>query len=182
MDSSFQPQVLCKQQTVQWRFIVPLVVISCGSWLFLVILPVSYWCWRKRIGGHLAPSIFFASLTIPLLIVPGIAREAIRVTSDGISIHGGIWFAPEDRHISLAKIDSIIETLEDVPQRGASRWDRFWEFRYRSAPPQRLHLSDLFGANRDQVARYLRWHGIHTRTKPSRGSRIGGSRRMRLSR
>src|SRR5882672_1779069 len=58
------------------------------AWLaaFVVILPLSAWCWRRRIGGRFAPCLFFGSLVIPIIVVPGIATESVRVAPDVLTI------------------------------------------------------------------------------------------------
>lgn len=130
---------------------------------FLVVLPSSWWCWRRRLGGRFAPGVFFASLTVPLIVVPGIATESVRVTPESLSIRTGFWFAPTDYHIQLTDLAAFIETDEAVAQRGAPRRDTFWEFRYRSGRSLRIDLPDLFSANRAHVIEYLRQHGFQVR-------------------
>src|SRR5690242_5795361 len=81
------------------------------AWLmaFIVILPLSAWCWRRRIGGRLAPGFFFASFLIPLLVVPGIATESVRVGPDALVIRTGFWFSPTIHEIPLAGLEAVIE-------------------------------------------------------------------------
>ena len=128
--------------------------------LFLVLLPAARWCWRRRIGGHLAPGVFFASFTIPLIIVPGIALESIAVTPAGLSIRTGFWFAPTERELPFADLDEIVETSELVAQRGAERRDRVWRFRYRTGAARTLKLPDLLDANSRPVIEYLQRQGL----------------------
>lgn len=132
------------------------------AWLaaFLVLLPVARWCWRRGIGGPFAPGVFFASFTIPLIVLPGIAIESVRVSPDSIVTHGGLWHSPTHRHFPLSDLESIVETKEPIAQRGFQRRDTFWEFRYRSSPSRRLKLSDLLDANRTHIIEYLRQHGF----------------------
>lgn len=135
------------------------------AWIvaFLVLLPVSLWCWRRRIGGHLAPGVFFASFTIPLIVVPGIATESIEVSPSRIALRTGFWFAPTRRVVALTGVTEIVEKVRRVARRRASRRDRLWEFHYRDARPARLALTDLFDAQREHVVRYLRAHGVRFR-------------------
>ena len=130
---------------------------------FVVLLPISWWCWRRRIGGHIAPSIFFASFVIPLIVVPGIATESIQVTPAGLTLSTGFWFSPTSDHISFQNLESITERSEAVAQRVFQRHDTFWYFRYRSGQQRRLNLSDLFDAHRHIVVEYLRRHRIDVR-------------------
>ena len=108
----------------------------------------------------LAPGFCFASFAIPLIVVPGIARESIAVTPAGLSIRTGFWFAPTERTLPFADLDEIVETSEEVAQRGAERRDRVWSWRYRAGPPRRLKLPDLLDANRRPVIEYLHRQGL----------------------
>jgi hypothetical protein len=135
------------------------------AWLvvFAVLTPLAGWCWRRGIGGNLAPGVFFASFLIPMIVVPGMATESIRVTPDRLSIRTGFWFAPTRYTISLTDLDGVVETVETVAQRGPIRHETYWEFRYRSRRPYRLNLPDLLEANRGPIADYLRRHGTAVR-------------------
>lgn len=135
------------------------------AWLaaFIVILPLSAWCWRRRIGGHFAPGFFFGSFVIPLIVVPGIATESVRVAPDALTIRTGFWFSPTVNQISLSDLEAVIEQEEAVAQRGLPRRDTFWYFRYHSGGQRRVDLPDLLDANRDQVITYLRQHGFEVR-------------------
>lgn len=132
---------------------------------FFIVASVSRWCWRRRIYKHFAPAVFFGSFAIPLLVVPSIATESVRVSADALSIRTGLWFAPVERHITLAGLEAIIETDAEVSQRHASRSDTVWEFRIRSGDPLRLVLSDLLDENRAVVAERLGKHGVEIREK-----------------
>ena len=136
-----------------------------AAWVaaFIIILPLSGWCWRRRIGGHLAPGFFFASFLIPLIVVPGIATESVHVTPDALTIRTGFWFSPTIHEIPLSGLATVIEQEEVVPQRGLPRHDVFWYFRYRSGEQRRLDLPDLLQAGRDHVVRYFRQHGMEVR-------------------
>jgi hypothetical protein len=67
------------------------------------------------------------------------------------------------RRFTFANLDEIIETNEDVSQRGAPRRDRFWGFRYHAGQARRLDLPDLLDANRAPVIEYFRRQGIRFR-------------------
>ena len=131
------------------------------AWLvaFAILMPLAGWCWRRGFGGNIAPGVFFASFFIPLIVVPGMATESIRVAPDRLSIRTGFWFAPTRYAISLTDLEGVVETIETVSQRGAIRHEVYWQFRYRSRRPSRLDLPDLLVANREPVLQYLRRHG-----------------------
>ncbi|HZL99163.1 MAG TPA: hypothetical protein VFD43_02830 [Planctomycetota bacterium] len=136
-----------------------------AAWVavFLVLLPGALWCWRRGLGGRMAIGACFASFTIPLIVVPGIAAESIRVGPAALSVRTGFWFAPTVRELPLSDLNEIVQTSESVAQRGAERSDRVWEFRYRSAPSIRLKLPDLLDAHRATVSAWLRARGLAVR-------------------
>jgi hypothetical protein len=139
--------------------------------LFLVLLPVSRWCWRRKLGGNLAPGVFYAAFAIPLVVVPGIALESIRVAPDGLSVRTGLWFSPTERAFPFAELDEIVESEQEIDQRDAERRDRVWSFRYRTAAERRLKLPDLLDANREPVIESLRRRGIEFRATAAGGER-----------
>lgn len=136
-----------------------------AGWIvaFFIVALVSRWCWRRRLYKHFAPAVFFASFAIPLLVVPSIARESVRVSDDALSIRTGLWFAPVERHLTFEGLEAIIETDEEVSQRHVSRSDTVWEFRFRSGAPLRLVLPDLLDENRAVVVERLGKHGVQVR-------------------
>ncbi len=135
------------------------VVWFLGS---IVAVVLSGWCWRHRIGGRFAPGVFFASFLVPLIVVPGIAMEAVRVSPDSLAIRTGLWFSPKIDEIPLSDVESITERSEAVEQRAVQRHDTFWYVRYRSGEERRIHLTDLLEGNREAVFEYFRQHGIET--------------------
>lgn len=132
---------------------------------FIVVAPVSWWCWRHRIGGRLAPGFFFASFLIPVLIVQGIALESVRVTPAALTVDTGLWFLPTTHEIRLSGLESVTEQIEAKSgrRRFGSRTDTVWYFRYRTGEECRLVLSDLFDANRGRVVEHLRCRGLVVR-------------------
>lgn len=127
---------------------------------FLLVMPIARYCWRRGIGGHYAPGAFIASFIIPLLIVPGIAMESVRVTPAAIEVRTGFWFAPTRFRYELTGVSEVEEKQIRVPQRRIPRRDRVWVLHYDTGRTVRLHLTDLLDANRTTVADYLRGHGI----------------------
>ena len=141
---------------------------------FVVVAPVSWWCWRRRIGGRLAPGFFYASFLIPVLVVPGLALESVRVTPAALTVQTGLWFLPTTHEIRLSGLESVTEQIEarSGRRRFGSRTDTVWYFHYRSGEQLRLVLSDLFEANRDRVLEHLRRRGTIVR---SASESAGGS-------
>ena len=130
---------------------------------FVVMFLGGGWCWRRGIGGRFAPGVFFASFVLPLIVVPGIATEFVRVSPTALTFQTGFWFSPNTHTIPLAGVVEVVERSEDMAQRGASRQDTFWNFEYQDGQRRLVHLSDLFEANREQVAARLRQVGIRVR-------------------
>ena len=130
---------------------------------FILVMPAAWYCWRRGIAGHYAPGAFFASFIIPMLIIPGIATESVRVTPSEISIRTGFWFAHTKLEYPLVGVDGVVEKRIAVPQRRVPRRDRVWDLHYRSGSTRRLHLTDLLDANRAPVVGYLQHQGISFR-------------------
>lgn len=135
------------------------------AWIlaFVIVLPASWWCWHRRVGGRIAPSAFFASFLIPLIVVPGVALESVRVSPAGLTIRTGFWFSPTVHSISFSDLESITQRSEAVNQRLVPRHDTFWHFRYRSREQRDINLPDLLDAHRHTVIEYLHRHGIDVR-------------------
>jgi hypothetical protein len=133
-----------------------------GWWLiaFALLLVAGWFCRRRRIGGNLAHGVFYASFTIPVIIVPGIALESIRASRTELTVRTGFWFSPTVKRISLSDLESITERRQAVRQRGLPREDTYWHFRYQDGKRRSLRLSDLLAANRTAAADYLRRQGI----------------------
>lgn len=132
------------------------------AWIlaFVIVVPVSWWCWRRRLGGRWAPSVFIASFVIPLIVVPGMAMESILISPTALTIRTGFWFSPTITEVPLSGLVSFAERSEAVSQRGVPRRDTFWHFRYQSGQQRRIDLPDLLDANRAQALEYLCRHGI----------------------
>jgi hypothetical protein len=127
---------------------------------FVVLLPLSWFCWRRKIAGTLAPGFFFASFTIPLIVLPGIARERIEVSPRELSVSTGFWWAPTERTIRFDRLRLLEERSEKIAQRRMERRDIFWIFHYESGVTARLKLPDLLAGNRESVLALLRKHGF----------------------
>ena len=131
---------------------------------FAILLPLSWLCWRRKVGGTLAPGMFFACFTIPLIVVPGIALEHVDVSSSGLSVSTGFWFSPTHRVIRFYGLRELEERAERIAQRRAERRDLVWIFHFQSSTTARLKLPDLLAANREPVLEFLRKQGCVVRT------------------
>jgi len=135
------------------------------AWIaaFVILCPLSWWCWRRRFSGHLAPSVFLASFLIPLIVLPGIAVEKVHVSPTKLSVHTGFWFSPTVNEVSLANLESIAERSDSF------RNQTFWYFRYNSGEQAVLDLPDLLKAHRAEVTNYLGSRGVEIKSQTVKG-------------
>ena len=133
-----------------------------AAWLlaFVVILAAAWFCRRRRIGGNLAHGAFYASFTIPIIVVPGIALESVHVSRSELVVRTGLWFSPTVTRIALDGIECVTERSAAVRQRGLPRRDTQWRFRYADGRGRTLKLPDLLMAHGETAAGYLRRQGI----------------------
>jgi hypothetical protein len=110
---------------------------------FIIAMPISFWLWRRGRAGRFAPVIFFTSFAIPLIVLPGIASESIRVTPISLTIQTGFSFSPTIMQFSLNDLESVIESEEEIKQKYISRTATFWEFKYKSSPSDSYDLNDV---------------------------------------
>ena len=138
-----------------------------AAWVlaFGAILAAAWFCRRRRIGGNLAHGAFYASFAIPIIVVPGIALESVRVSRSELVVRTELWFSPTVARIDLSGVDSVTEGSAAVRQRGLLRRDLYWRFRYRDGKERSLKLPDRLVAHRDATADYLRRQGIPFRTE-----------------
>jgi hypothetical protein len=127
--------------------------VRFAAWIaiFLLVMPISFWLWRRRIGGKYPPGAFIVSFFIPLFVVPGIAMESVRLTRADLVVRTGFWFAPTVRTFPLEGLREIGES------------DRIWSFRYASGRSSRLHLPNLLEDNRPPIVDALRSRGVTVR-------------------
>ena len=133
-----------------------------AAWLlaFGVILAAAWFCRRRRIGGNLAHGAFYASFAIPIIVVPGIALESVRVSRSELVVRTGLWFSPTVTRIALDGIESITERSAAAPQRGLPRRETFWRFRYGDGKERTLKLPDLLMVHGETAAGYLTRQGV----------------------
>ncbi|MGV3662648.1 MAG: hypothetical protein ACO1TE_20865 [Prosthecobacter sp.] len=135
---------------------------------FPVILLVTRWCWRRGIGGAFAPGFFFASFTIPLIIVPMLALESVRITPRQFTMRTGFWFAPTVHEVPLTGVVGVSEVVrQQLSSTGKSERVRGWHFRDARGEGPFIPFSDLLRANRAPMADYLGRHGHPVRVSPS---------------
>ena len=130
-----------------------------AAWIavFVLVAPLSWWLWRRRIGGNIPPGAFIVSWVIPLVIAPGIAMESVRVSGDALSIKTGYWFAPTVMRYPLARLDTVEEGR-------TRRGDLRWTFRY-GASVRTLTLPNLLESNRAPVVDALSRRGFPVRSE-----------------
>ena len=125
-----------------------------AAWLaiFVVVAPLSWFLWRRRLGGTIPPGAFIVSWFIPLIVAPGIAMESVRVSNDALAIKTGYWFAPTVMRYPLARLTGVEEGKNP-------RGDLRWSFRY-GTKTRTLTLTNLLESNRPPVVEALRKRGI----------------------
>jgi len=128
--------------------------------VFLIVAPIAFLLWRRDIGGKYPPGAFIVSFIIPLFIVPGIAMDSVRVTSDALLLKTGYWFAPNLKRFPFQGLERIDEWTN---VRVNGRKDLLWTFRY-GASSRRLNLPDLLESNRPPVVEALRRKGVPVTT------------------
>ena len=125
-----------------------------AAWIaiFVVVAPLSWWLWRRRIGGNIPPGAFLVSWVIPLVIAPGIAMESVRVSNESLALKTGYWFAPTVMRYPL-------EGLHGIEEGKNVRGDLRWTFRYQTRV-RTLTLPNLLESNRPPVVEALGHRGI----------------------
>jgi hypothetical protein len=131
-------------------------------WLiaFVVVAPVAFVLWRKNIANRITCSVFFASLLIPVIVVPGIACESIDASPSELSVRTGFWFAPTLHEYELTGIEGIREEEVEVRQRAMDRTDVRWVMTWPGGRARTLSLNDLFRENRAAIREHLEKHGV----------------------
>jgi hypothetical protein len=133
---------------------------------FLVLVPLSRWCWNRKIATNLAKGFFFASFLIPVLIIPGLAAESVHIAREELTIKTGFWFDPTIHRVPLEGVTGIVEYRVSSRQRSIHRKDRYWEFRCKSVKPRRIKLPDLLDATREEAKAHLRKSGFTVIERP----------------
>ena len=133
-----------------------------AAWLLAcaLLLAVTWFCRRRKVGGNLAHGAFYASFAIPIIIVPGIALESVHASRAELTVRTGLWFSPTVSRIPLSDIESITERRKAVRQRGLPRQETYWRFRYRDGKERSLQLPDLLAAHHAATADDLERQGI----------------------
>ena len=126
---------------------------------FLILAPLSFFLWSKRVLKHITIPIFFSSFVIPLIVLPGFAIDSVRITPTTLSFRTGFWFAPKVRNYSLEGLALVYEHSKRGRVVGEPR-NVFWTFYWKDGRMVDLDLPDLFTANREGVRKYLSNLGI----------------------
>jgi hypothetical protein len=124
--------------------------------IFLVVTLVSRGLLRRRIGGATPAGAILGAFIIPLLILPGIAMERVRVTPTDLEVRTGYWMAPTTMHYALAD-------LVEIEEGRTVREDLQWKFRYANGKVRSLRLPNLLEGNRPPVVEALKARGILVR-------------------
>lgn len=71
------------------------------SVLFVVVAVPALICWRKRVWGPIAKVVGLASLTIPLIVLPGLVMERVEIGPTTMVVTTGVWFSPTRQTIAV---------------------------------------------------------------------------------
>jgi len=137
-------------------------------WIIVGLLAavVARLLWRKRVLRPFSVGSYGLAIVVLMVVVPGFVTEAIRVSPTRISWHGGFWFYPNSKEVSLMEIKSIQEFR--VAERPPKSSRIFWNFRYHDGTHRVESFGDLFAVNRQSVIDYLRRHGLEITSENAR--------------
>ena len=127
---------------------------------FCILALISFVLWQFKIAKRTSRGTFFATLLIPLLIIPSLKHEQIHVTEDQISIQSGYWFYPTTDVIDLSGLDHIRQEVKlHALANLIGEEDIIWNIHRNDGNEEILDLNGFFNDHRKTVAVYLRDHG-----------------------
>lgn len=116
--------------------------------------------WRRPLIRKLSILMYIITLLIPVLIMPAIKREYIRVSEWHMTIDDGSWLPNSRREIDLNNLRGITERRSGyLPGNLRGDPDVVWEIRWKNGKREDLELNDFFNAHRMVVAYFVRDHG-----------------------
>ncbi len=132
-----------------------------GVWAVVWLLLIGFACWLWSKGLSSMAGIAAAlSLVIALVAIPGIWIERVAVRPTSMDWTGGFWFSPTRKIFSFENLESVEPNWVKIPQRGMSREDLRWSFKYRDGRVLELTLPDLMVAHDAEITAFLKKSGI----------------------
>jgi len=127
---------------------------------FCIIALISFILWQLKIAKRTSCGVFFATLLIPLLVIPSLKHEQIHVTGDQIFIRSGYWFYPITDIIDLSGLEHIRQEVKPFAlAKLIGKEDIIWNIHHKDGQENVLDLNGFFTDHRKTVAVYLRDHG-----------------------
>ena len=121
---------------------------------------ICFLLWRRPLLRKLSILTYMVTLLIPLLIMPAIKREFIRVSEWRLIVDNGTWLPNSRREIDLNNLKKITERREGLlPGNLLGDPGVVWEIHWNDGKREDLELSDFFNAHRMVVAYFVRDHG-----------------------
>ncbi len=141
---------------------------------FCIFALISFILWQVKIAKRTSRGTFFATLLIPLLIIPSLKHEWIHVTEDQITVHSGYWFYPTTDIIDLSELDHIRQEVKPYTLANLiGEEDIIWNIHLKDGQKNVHDLNGFFNDHRKTVAVYLRDHGRNVNYLPYLDCAVG---------
>jgi hypothetical protein len=131
---------------------------------FCLLAAASLIAWllrRGRPAGRIALGVFGTSLLIPILIMPSVRHEYIRVTPSRITIDTGDWYRESRSVFPIGRQDRIREYRDGfLPGNLIGDPSVSWRVTRPDGGEDVLELNDFFAAHRMVVAYYIKDRGF----------------------
>jgi hypothetical protein len=128
--------------------------------VFCVMAATALLSWLFGLRRRFALAAFAVALLIPLLVMPGLRNEQIRVEPQSITVREGGWLLPVRMSIDLRNLKQIRERGTQFSVAGyIVEPNALWLFEYADGSHRQVLLNDFFTAHRMAVAQYLRDRG-----------------------
>ncbi|MBI1732161.1 MAG: hypothetical protein HYR49_05255 [Gammaproteobacteria bacterium] len=128
--------------------------------VFCLMAAAALLLWLLNVRRRIAVSMLVVSALIPLLVMPGLRRENIRVLPHRIVVDTGAWLLPARTAIDLTNLRQIRQQQTQFTFAGyIVEPNALWELEYADGSTRQILLNDFFTAHRMAIAQYLRDRG-----------------------
>ena len=136
-------------------------MIWAATFCFMAAICLVCFLLSKNPRGRRASLLaFLATLFIPLIVIPGVRREYIRVSPRQITVEQGAWFLGSRTILPLQNLDNVSEWRAGfIPGNLLGDPDVSWHFLWKDGRRETLELNDFFNAHRMVVAYYIKDRG-----------------------
>ena len=116
---------------------------------------------RRGFVRNVSLGLLVSSIVLPLLMMPSLGDEYIRVSREQITIDTGRWFMPSKTVVSLDNLQELRRDKHDYLVSNLIGDDYMtWKFERVDGKVQELVLNDFFSAHSMVVAHYIRDRGL----------------------